>query len=97
MSFSIEIVSVGGNHYREIETVIKMLNESQKEFIYSTPPARLLKKGIQYKFEKYIKLDFFTWLRSYRNIAKGNRPFIIAITKGEIEHKYFGESEPEEG
>ncbi|PHN04343.1 hypothetical protein [Flavilitoribacter nigricans] len=97
MAYVIEVIALGQNQYPYIETVINLLNKSQEEFIYRLPPERLLKNGLSFSLSRYKKEDVYEWLEKYRQAAKGNRRFVIAILKGEIDNNFFGGSKAKLG
>ena len=84
MAYEIEILSIKPELYPSIELACKSLNNVQedKQFVFRTPPQRLKESAYLEKREKYDADNIFVWLKSYRQSAGGNRPFIILVVDG---------------
>ena len=101
MPYHIEILAIKEELYPNIKTAADSLNKVQQEFIFSTPPDRL--KGSLYlkKRNAYESGDVFQWLRDYRQVSGGNRPYLILLTDGPLSSpvlsNLFGTSSAKEG
>jgi predicted acylesterase/phospholipase RssA len=103
MAYEIEILAINHNLYSSIEAACVSLNNIQeyKEFVFKTPPPRLIESAFLEKRETYKSEELFEWLRNYRTTAGGNRPFIILVIDGFLISKnlsnLFGNSSVNEG
>ena len=100
-SYNIEILAITPELYKSIELSCTTLNKVQNEFLFSLPPDRLRDNVYLHKREKYFSLDVFQWLRDYRHVAGGNRPYIILVVDGYLSSpnlgNLFGTSSANEG
>lgn len=79
MSFTIEIISLGGQFDALIEESAQMLNGVQHEFRFLLVPERLRTRGAAFIQEEYLSHDVFALLKKYRTEAKGHRPYVIGV------------------
>src|SRR5215210_545473 len=101
MPYVTEVLSVGGDLYRDVTDAINPLNAAQKEFQFSLPPKRLSKVGFPFVRKFYQTTEIYKFLREHRNNARGHRPFLVAIINSELQSQLyrnlFGSHEAEEG
>lgn len=79
MSFTIEIISVGGDFDKIISETADGLNGVQNEFRFELVPKRLRKYAAGAIESHYMTRDVFDLLKKYRADAKGNRPHVIGV------------------
>jgi len=84
MAYEIEVLAIKPELYLSIEVACNSLNNIQKdkEFLFKTPPDRLKNSAFLQQREKYNADDIFAWLKTYRQNAGGNRPFLILVVDG---------------
>lgn len=101
MPYTIEVISIGQDLYPLIERGASTLNATQKEFIFSVPASRLKEEGFPFQRKQYRTEEVFEFLRSYREQARGYRPFLVGVLKAPLEsaklRNLFGSHEAEEG
>jgi nucleoside phosphorylase len=79
MPYHFEILSLGGDFYKEICEAAQILNAVQEEFHFAAAPPPLRREGLLWVQRDYLTTDIWAFLRDYRAKAKGHRPYIIAV------------------
>jgi nucleoside phosphorylase len=99
--FPIEILSIGGDFYAEIDHVIPSLNFGQKEFQFLAASQNHREIGQRYVQHTYKTPQIWELLENYRRAAKGYRPFLIAIVNRPLDspryRNLFGSHRAENG
>ena len=93
MAYSIELVAINKDIYRNLENIVHLLNQEQSEFVYNLPPERLRYDGLMFNREIFSKNEIYDWVRKYKSNARGRRDFIIVITDSKLERNLYGDSE----
>jgi len=101
MAYTIEIICVGTDKYREVQKVIELLTSVQDQFIFITPPKGSKNIGLSYALANYTTSEIYEWLTEYRRNAKGVHPYLIAVISGHLRSReynhLFGSHKAEEG
>lgn len=105
MTYTIEVVSLGADLYDQLDDVLKWLSLLQPEFRFEFPPMRLrgalLTASDDADVIDLATEDVWTALRSYRETAKGDRRYLVAITASTLSsakrRKLFGSTNAAEG
>jgi nucleoside phosphorylase len=89
MPFNIEVISLGDNSDAKIGEVAQILNAVQEEFKFYLPPDARRRDGASFVQDEYQTEEIWSFLKDYRAIAKGHRPYLIAVVNGRLKSKRF--------
>jgi predicted acylesterase/phospholipase RssA len=99
--FAIEVLTVSPTLHKPISLAMESLNGLQQEFHFAFPHADLLAQAEVMQRGRYSTTDIFTWLRKYREDARGHRPYLILVVDGFLSspylHNIFGSHEAKDG
>ena len=84
MPYNIEILSVGSDFDALIAETSQLLNGVQEEFRFRLAPKRMRQHGREFVKSEYVANDVFDLLKKYRDDAKGQRPYLLAVVNGSL-------------
>jgi nucleoside phosphorylase len=99
--FNIEVISVGDNSDPQIGEASQILNAVQEEFKFNLPPETRRRDGAAFLQDEYKTEEVWNFLKDYRAIARGHRPYLIAVIDGKLSSarytNLFGSHRAEDG
>ncbi len=89
MPYNIEVLSLGEDSNAKIAEAAQILNAVQQEFRFDMPPPRLRDYGGVFLRQEYLTQDVWEFLKKYRQVAMGHRPYVIAVVNGALRSKRY--------
>lgn len=107
MPYHVEVVCCDPALYSDVDAAARLHRSAQRtrggqpEVIFSLPPERLRESAVTWQREKYSSEEVFQQLQKYREDAKGDRRYLIAVVDGPLKgtelDNIFGSHRAESG